>query len=225
MSIPDKNSEEEEEEDDIIEESETEEVIIIPHTDLPKVLLVKEDEYTEKIQRDQTETKFDDIESPKLTENESRIEEGTSIAKETTSESQYLQNDVEVLTVTDTKSNAARPDPPVAPKQAFEKSSHSQDQEQPNTEKPKARVAFADPTLDIDAHVQLPSPSPSKANIVQTISEEEMTLSSLAPEELQHTAEPSEPTQGSPEKSKEMQLGLVYYSNVIATILTLSPRE
>lgn len=182
-----------------MEEEEDDYLSNVPHTDLPDVILVEEDEHTEKIDNEATSENKNSLDQPQAAEKDNQVNEKMlkripeTIQTNTRTETietrpdspriasqEYTQPQVEVINAGDARKSEN------CPESLFVTSEVSSGEEG----RPRARVAFADPTLrsnpstPVRAAVSEAS-APVRASEVRAgPSEEEMTLASLGPEEM-----------------------------------------
>ena len=166
--------EEEEVEDEIEDEQEDDindnDTGNIPHTDVPNIIMVREDDDTKKIVNDDNDgnygtiindgSDFDNKKNENLAAGKqfagsSTMNFKSSNAQQSKEESKK-QPEIEVINAAEVVSNGPK-DGSITPKQAFEQVQISGQKENNNSEtleKPKAKVAFADPTLSIPDQVK-----------------------------------------------------------------------
>ena len=175
------------------------------------MLLVEEDEFTEKIDIDQEKTETNknqecEDHQPKDITLESESDPCPQpvvpdaplvVATESISKEQ-----VEIITASDV--NTQSETRPFSPKQAFTNCEPGDTTEE--DERPRARVAFADPTLSIDNNIQNPQNISPSSN--HEPHQEEMTLTSLTPEDI-----PSEQSAVNQENKDSLVLGNIEYSD------------
>ena len=178
----------------------------IPHTDLPDVILVEEDEHTEKIDNEVPSVNPNSSDQVQSAEKDNLINEemlkrqpepmATNPGTKTTeakadsprlANQEYSQPQVEVINAGDEMRAASQESNQEA---LFLKAAASTDDE----ERPRARVAFADPTLRSNPSTPVRPAAATPVSAAKTEpgpSEEEMTLASLGPEELAPEAAPT----------------------------------
>lgn len=193
--------EEEEEVEDEIEDEQEDDINDndtgnIPHTDVPNIIMVREDDDTKKIVNDDNDgnygtiindgSDFDNKKNENLAAGKqfagsSTMNFKSSNAQQSKEESKK-QPEIEVINAAEVVSNGPK-NGSITPKQAFEQIQISGQKENNNSEtleKPKAKVAFADPTLSIPDQISPITPKNSSQKAPET---GEMTPSSLPPDD------------------------------------------
>lgn len=210
-SVTDKDDQEDDIEDNIEEENDMNHDI--PHTDVPDLLYVEEDEFTEKIDVNnhlkenvseaEIENKVnDEINQKRILQEEKKMKPSETTPIHTSTNvppplhlqlpNEFCKPEVEVLNAGHEQSKTV----PAAlkPKEAFVTQSDKIKTKSNSEQKAKTRVAFADPTMSI----QESQPSSPVATKVQTIEADELTLSSLSHEDTIEEAAPA-PVENVPE--------------------------
>ena len=179
------------------------------------MLLVEEDEFTEKIDIDQEKTETNknqecEDHQPKDITLESESDPCPQpvvpdaplvVATESISKEQ-----VEIITASDV--NTQSETRPFSPKQAFTDCEARDTTEE--DERPRARVAFADPTLSIDNNIQNPQNISTSPSSNHEPHQEEITLASLTPEDIPSEQSSSAVNQ---ETKDSLVLGNIEYSD------------
>ena len=202
-----------------------EEVTIVPHTDVPDIIMVTEDEFTEKLDVDSRPTDAvtereiiraavrDNDLNQDLAANRDRGQTGEAGVEASSSQQaavsaasveqqpQYAQPQLEVISAADAVQRPEVPQPEIT------RSPEAEDEA-----RPRARVAFADPTLSPEADSRTPtrakeSGKPGGQGAKEAAKgregEEEATLTSLSTEDTQPAPAPPPAEAAAPGKGTE----------------------